>query len=41
MEDKSIYNAPQIFVIEVIVEQGYSASGNNDNGGGVSAPGWG
>lgn len=38
---KSNYQTPILEVIEVQVEQGYSASGNDNNGGGISAPGWG
>ena len=33
------YNPPQIEIIQVFVERGYSAS--NNDGGGISAPGWG
>ena len=38
---KSNYQTPILEVIEVQVEQGYSASGKDSNGGGISAPGWG
>ena len=38
---KSNYQTPNLEVIEVQVELGYSASGNENNGGGISAPGWG
>ena len=35
------YVSPQMEVVEVEVEKGFSGSGNNDgNGGGMSLPGW-
>jgi len=36
-----IYNPPQLEVLEVLVEKGYSSSGSDGNDGGISAPGWG
>ena len=39
--DQREYVSPQMEVIEVEVEKGFSNSGNNDgNGGGMSLPGW-
>ena len=35
------YESPEIEMIKIKVEQGYSASGNDNNGGGIPAPGWG
>jgi len=35
------YETPRIFVIAIVVEKGYSISGGENNGGGISAPGWG
>ena len=35
------YESPKIEMIKIQVEKGYSASGNDNNDGGISAPGWG
>ena len=37
---KKRYKSPDVVIIRVLVEKGYSGSGNKEDGG-IDAPGWG